>query len=122
MRVTSLLLRHTDCRRVSVVLTVRNAARGRGAGAGDGEKALARVKSGTYDVVICHLEMPRVDGMSLYRALAAATPAPARRVIFATGDAAGTDAERFVEDSGCRWLARPFRLADLPRAVRDALG
>ncbi len=89
--------------------------------AGDGGKALARVKSGTYDVVICDLKMPRVDGMSLYRAIAAATPALARRVIFVTGDVAGTDAERFLEDSGCRWLAKPFRLADLLRAVRDTL-
>jgi PAS domain S-box-containing protein len=89
--------------------------------AGDGEEALARVRQKTYDVVICDLKMPRVDGMMLYRAIAAATPALARRVIFVTGDVAGTDAERFLDESGCRWLAKPFRLADLLRAVRDTL-
>ena len=89
--------------------------------AGDGEEALARVRKKMYDVVICDLKMPRVDGMTLYRAIAAATPALARRVIFVTGDVAGTDAERFLEDSGCRWLAKPFRLADLLRAVRETL-
>ena len=89
--------------------------------AGDGEEALARVRQQTYDVVICDLKMPRVDGMTLYRAIAAATPALARRVIFVTGDVAGTDAERFLEDSGCRWLAKPFRLGDLLRAVRETL-
>src|SRR5687768_742142 len=89
--------------------------------AGDGEEALARVRQKTYDVVVCDLKMPRVDGMTLYRAIAAATPALARRVIFVTGDVAGTDAERFLEDSGCRWLAKPFRLADLLRAVRETL-
>ena len=62
--------------------------------AGDGEEALARVRQKTYDVVICDLKMPRVDGMMLYRAIAAATPALARRVIFVTGDVAGTDAVR----------------------------
>ena len=90
--------------------------------AGDGEEALARVRQKTYDVVICDLKMPRVNGMMLYRAIAAATPALARRVIFVTGDVAGTDAERFLEESGCRWLAKPFRLGDLLRAVREALG
>jgi len=90
--------------------------------AGDGEEALARVRQKTYDVVICDLKMPRVDGMTLYRAVAAATPELARRVIFVTGDVAGTDAERFLEDSGCRWLAKPFRLGDLLRAVRETLG
>jgi CheY-like chemotaxis protein len=89
--------------------------------AGDGEEALARVRQKTYDVIVCDLKMPRVDGMTLYRAIAAATPTLARRVIFVTGDVAGTDAERFLEDSGCRWLAKPFRLAELLRAVRETL-
>ena len=90
--------------------------------ASDGEEALARVRQQTYDVVICDLKMPRVDGMMLYRAIAAATPALARRVIFVTGDVVGTDAERFLDESGSRWLAKPFRLADLLRAVRETLG
>ena len=77
--------------------------------AGDGQEALARVRHEDYDVVICDLKMPRIDGMTLYRAIAAATPALARRVIFVTGDVAGTDAERFLEESGCRWLAKPFQ-------------
>jgi DNA-binding response OmpR family regulator len=90
--------------------------------AGDGEEALAFVRQKAYDIVICDLKMPRVDGMTLYRAIAAATPELARRVIFVTGDVAGTDAERFLEESGCRWLAKPFRLGDLLRAVRETLG
>jgi signal transduction histidine kinase/BarA-like signal transduction histidine kinase len=89
--------------------------------AGDGQEALARIQKRLYDLVICDLKMPRVDGMTLYRAVAAAAPALARRVIFVTGDVAGTEAERFLEDSGCRWLAKPFRLADLMRAVRETL-
>jgi len=89
--------------------------------AGDGEEALARVRHQTFDVVICDLKMPRADGRMLYRAIASATPALARRVIFVTGDVASTDAARFFEETGCRWLAKPFRLADLLRAVRDTL-
>jgi signal transduction histidine kinase/CheY-like chemotaxis protein len=89
--------------------------------AGDGEEALARVRQNRYDVVICDLKMPRVDGMSLYRAIATASPTLARRVIFVTGAVAGPEAERFLEESGCRWLSKPFRLADLLRNVREAL-
>jgi PAS domain S-box-containing protein len=89
--------------------------------AGDGQEALACMRNANYDVVICDLKMPRVDGMTLYRAIAANTPELARRVIFVTGDVAGTDAERFLEESGCRWLAKPFRLSDLLRAVRETL-
>ena len=41
--------------------------------------------------------------------------------MFVTGDVAGTDAEQFLEDTGCRWLAKPFRLRDLLRVVRELL-
>ncbi|MFN7978605.1 MAG: response regulator [Vicinamibacterales bacterium] len=89
--------------------------------AGDGEEGLARVAENHYDLIVCDLKMPRVDGIRFYRAMTAATPALARRVIFVTGDVAGTDAERFLEESGCRWLSKPFRLGDLLRAAREAL-
>ena len=38
-----------------------------------------------------------------------------------TGDVAGTDAETFLEDSGCQWLAKPFRLAEFLARVRALL-
>jgi PAS domain S-box-containing protein len=89
--------------------------------AGDGEEALARVRERPYDLVVCDLKMPRLDGMAFYRAIAATEPALARRVIFVTGDVVATDAESFLEESGCRWLAKPFRLGDLLKAARDVL-
>jgi signal transduction histidine kinase len=89
--------------------------------AGDGEEGLTHLAEQSYDLIVCDLKMPRIDGMQFYRAMAAATPALARRVIFVTGDVAGTDAERFLEETGCRWLSKPFRLGDLLRAARDTL-
>jgi two-component system NtrC family sensor kinase len=89
--------------------------------AGDGEEALAHVRERSYDLVVCDLKMPRLDGRAFYRAIAATVPELARRVIFVTGDVVGTDAERFLEESGCRWLAKPFRLGDLLRTARDVL-
>src|SRR5262249_25594778 len=89
--------------------------------AADGEDGLSMINDQAYDVVICDLKMPRLDGKSFYARLSDAAPALARRVVFVTGDVAGTDAERFLEDSGCRWLAKPFRLGDLLRSVRETL-
>ena len=42
-------------------------------------------------------------------------------MVFVTGDVAGTDAERFLTESGCRWLPKPFRLTDLLRVTEDVL-
>jgi len=89
--------------------------------ASDGEEGLARIELQPFDLVICDLKMPRLDGKAFYARLAAAAPALQKRVIFVTGDVAGTDAEEFLEESGCPWLAKPFRLGDLLRAVREGL-
>jgi signal transduction histidine kinase len=89
--------------------------------AADGEEALARMQKRRFDLVICDLKMPRLDGQAFYHRLVAATPALATRIIFVTGDIAGTDAEAFLERTGCRWLAKPFRLGDLLRAVKEGL-
>jgi signal transduction histidine kinase len=87
--------------------------------ASDGLEALERVRTKSYDLIICDLKMPRLDGTRFYRELELAQPALARRIMFVTGDVAGTDAERFLEECGCRWLAKPFRLKDLLRTARE---
>jgi signal transduction histidine kinase/BarA-like signal transduction histidine kinase len=90
--------------------------------AADGEQALASVGGKPYDLVICDVKMPKLDGMAFYRSLLDRAPALARRVVFVTGDVAGTAAEKFLNESGCSWLAKPFRLGDLMRVVREGLG
>src|SRR5262245_58142115 len=89
--------------------------------ASDGEQGLAIVGEQTFDAVICDLKMPRLDGKAFYRMLAATSPWLARRVIFVTGDVAGTAAEDFLERTGLPGLAKPFRLGDLLRTVREVL-
>jgi two-component system NtrC family sensor kinase len=71
--------------------------------------------------VICDLKMPTVDGTVFYREVAATLPQLVRRIVFVTGDVAGTEAERFLEETGCRWLAKPFRLRDLVKTAREVL-
>ncbi|MEO7191771.1 MAG: ATP-binding protein [Vicinamibacterales bacterium] len=87
----------------------------------DGEEALRKVRERHYDVIICDLKMPKVDGMMFFREVSAKMPHIARRLIFVTGDVAGTEAERFLEESGCRWVPKPFRLRDLVRLARETL-
>jgi signal transduction histidine kinase/CheY-like chemotaxis protein len=87
--------------------------------AGDGEEALERVKAKPYDLIVCDLKMPRLDGTAFYRTIAVTYPALARRIVFVTGDVAGTETGAFLEQSGCRWLAKPFRLRDLLQIARE---
>jgi CheY-like chemotaxis protein len=89
--------------------------------AGDGLEALKRVGVRAYDLIVCDLKMPKVDGIRFYERLATTYPDVAHRVIFVTGDVAGTEAEKFLQESGCRWLAKPFRLGDLLKTAREIL-
>ncbi len=90
--------------------------------AGDGEEAMARLEGGQYDVIISDLKMPRMDGIQLFGALRKRHAEMAGRIMFVTGDVIGTDAERFLADSGCRWLAKPFRLSELLRLAKEVIG
>ena len=90
--------------------------------ANDGLEALDRLKERPYDLIVCDLKMPRLDGTAFYRRLEAENAALARRVLFVTGDVAGTEAERFLEETGCRWLPKPFRLKDLLKVAGQMLG
>jgi two-component system NtrC family sensor kinase len=90
--------------------------------ASNGEEALGRLRERHYDVIICDLKMPKVDGMMFFNEISVKMPHIARRLIFVTGDVAGTEAERFLEESGCRWVPKPFRLRDLVRIARETLG
>ena len=74
--------------------------------AANGEEALARLRERHYDVIICDLKMPKVDGMMFFSEVSATMPQVARRLVFVTGDVAGTEAERFLEESGCRARSR----------------
>ena len=89
--------------------------------AGDGVEALERVQARAYDLIVCDLKMPRLDGPSFFRELEKRNAPLARRILFVTGDVAGTEAEHFLEESGCRWLAKPFRLKDLLRSASDLI-
>ena len=60
--------------------------------AGDGEEALLKVEAQAFDAVVCDLRMPRLDGKAFYHALSRSAPGLAKRVVFVTGDVAGTEA------------------------------
>jgi len=89
--------------------------------AADGEEGLLCLGEQHYDVIICDLKMPKVDGATFFREASTRQPQIARRLIFMTGDVAGTEAEAFLADSGCRWVPKPFRLRDLVRQAREVL-
>ena len=89
--------------------------------AANGRLALDKLQERTYDLILCDLRMPELDGAGLYRELEACYPQLRRRVIFLTGDTLSSEAREFLETAGVARLSKPFRTAEVRRAVHQAL-
>ncbi|WP_328700867.1 MASE1 domain-containing protein [Corallococcus silvisoli] len=75
-----------------------------------GEDALARVAAGeAFDVVLCDLQMPGMDGIAVYRRLVEDAPALVARLVFISGGASSPEARAFVETLAHRVLEKPVR-------------
>jgi CheY-like chemotaxis protein len=89
----------------------------------DGEAALAilRAEDGHFDVVISDVQMPRLLGTDLYRAVRAEFPALAERMLLMTGGVFGQEVETFLAELGTRVLRKPFDPEELRRTVERVL-
>ena len=89
--------------------------------AASGAEALRCLQAEPFDLIVSDLRMPDVDGAALWREVQARHPALARRVLFVTGDTLSPAAERFMAETGCPSLDKPFSRTDLLQRVHDLL-
>jgi signal transduction histidine kinase/CheY-like chemotaxis protein len=87
----------------------------------DSREALDRLEKTNYDLVICDLKMPYLDGPGLYRALVRAGSPLQHRLLFVTGDTVSPRTLKFLNSSGVQYLAKPFLVEELKESVRQAL-
>jgi CheY-like chemotaxis protein len=87
----------------------------------NGRLALAKLEERTYDLILCDMRMPELDGPSLYRLLERQQPHLCLRLIFLTGDTLEPATQAFLEQSGAPCLTKPFSIADARRAIQRAL-
>jgi CheY-like chemotaxis protein len=89
--------------------------------AANGHLALARLQEREYDLILCDLRMPELDGPGLYRALELHAPHLLQRFIFLTGDTLSPEAHTFFNQTGAVRLTKPFRAAEVRRVVQQTL-
>ncbi len=87
----------------------------------DSREAFDRLKDNAYDLVICDLRMPHLDGPGLYRELVRRGSPSQHRLLFVTGDTMSPRSLEFLNSSGVPYLAKPFLVEELKEAVRRAL-
>jgi signal transduction histidine kinase/CheY-like chemotaxis protein len=89
----------------------------------DGQEGLELAKKNPdYALILCDVVMPRTDGRAFFAGLRKQDPALARRVVFVTGDALGTETRLFIAGTGNPSLSKPFSVGDFYRALGAAGG
>jgi signal transduction histidine kinase/CheY-like chemotaxis protein len=87
----------------------------------DGASAFELATHGRYDLILCDVRMPGMDGIQLYLALHDHKPESTENFIFMSGDTVDTSALSFVEGTEKPFLAKPFTLSHMLEVIRDQL-
>jgi CheY-like chemotaxis protein len=85
------------------------------------EPLLAPPEEGSYDLPVCALHMPELDGAGFYRALGQTHPHLLPRLIFLTGDTLTPEAQAFLAANGAPYLAKPCRTLEVRQMVQYTL-
>lgn len=87
----------------------------------DGREALYRAAREPYDLVICDMKMPGLDGQHFYKSLERAGNPVRERFLFVTGDIVAAQTREFLERHRLPHVAKPFRVEELTKKVHAVL-
>jgi signal transduction histidine kinase/ActR/RegA family two-component response regulator len=87
----------------------------------DGRAALDRAQREHYDLVICDMKMPGLDGQNFYKMLVRAGNPLRERFLFVTGDLIAAHTQKFLERYHLPYVAKPFRVEELTEKVKQVL-
>ncbi len=84
----------------------------------DGEAALRKLEESNVDVLLCDINMPRMDGMELLRRVHERPNPP--EVIMLTGQATVETAVEAMKLGAYDYLTKPYSITELDVRVRQA--
>src|SRR2546428_13530313 len=87
----------------------------------DGRAALDLAARNSYDLVICDMKMPGLDGQHFYKSLERAQNPLRERFLFVTGDIVAAQTREFLERNRLPHVAKPFRVEELTEKVHGVL-
>jgi CheY-like chemotaxis protein len=87
----------------------------------NGREALKKIAARSYDLILCDLLMPELDGVGLYREIERQQPSLLQRLAFVSGSTEVPKYASFCERTAVALLSKPFALADLLRLVHRLL-
>ena len=87
----------------------------------DGREALEHAGRQRYDLVVCDMKMPGIDGQRFYEALVQRDRGVKDRFLFVTGDVLAAHTRSFLERNALPHVAKPFRVEELTEQIKFIL-
>jgi DNA-binding NtrC family response regulator len=87
----------------------------------NGREALKKIAARSFDLILCDLLMPELDGVGLYHELERQQPSLLQRLAFVSGSTEVPEYASFCERTTIALLSKPFAAADLLRLVHRLL-
>lgn len=87
----------------------------------DGREGLKRAGERRFDLVVCDMRMPGLDGQQFYQTLVRTGNDLQHNFLFVTGDVIAPATQAFLERNQLPHLAKPFRVEELTERVRGVL-
>ncbi|MGH7538543.1 MAG: hybrid sensor histidine kinase/response regulator [Gemmatimonadales bacterium] len=85
----------------------------------DGAEALRALRTQPFDVILCDVRMPGMNGRDFLLRLREQAPRLVSTLIFATGDTLDADTAGLLADAGAPSLVKPFDFDALEQLVRE---
>jgi PAS domain S-box-containing protein len=85
----------------------------------DGPTALTLVKNHVYDLIICDVMMPIMDGPTVYENIKSVDPRASEKLVFLTGAATSVDTRSALGRTGRQILAKPTNRRQLEQLVSE---
>ena len=87
----------------------------------NGQEGLAALAERSYEVILCDMRMPDLDGVGFYRELERCQPHLLPRVVFLTGDVLSSESRTFFAQVDNPRLEKPFKAEAVRRVIQQVL-
>lgn len=87
----------------------------------DGREAVKAISSFRPHIIVSDMHMPNIDGDRLYKRVTEEDSFFLKRFIFMTGSEPDSKTRKFLDDTGCAILTKPFEILDLVSMIKARL-
>jgi CheY-like chemotaxis protein len=89
--------------------------------ANNGREGLTALEARSYEVILCDMRMPDLDGPGFYREVEQRYPDLLSRMVFLTGDTLTPEAKTFFAQVDRPRLVKPFKIQDVSRVIQQVV-